>query len=204
MRDPTTVEIVRVKYQQLQPLLNERLRRRWAAAEAAALGWGGPSAVAEATGLSRNTIRAGIAELRKPLAVDEELPPHRVRVPGAGRPTRAADDRTLQRDLESLVEPTTRGDPMSPLRWTCKSTRQLAAELQHQGHTVGYRTVAALLDDLEYSLQGLRMYARRAESGPLRPARRRPETTEIAGGYTFLRRLRRPITNPKRERGIST
>jgi hypothetical protein len=170
MSDASTVEILRVKYQQLQPLLNERLRRRWAAAEAAALGWGGPSAVAEATGLSRNTIRAGIAELRQPpLAANEELPPHRVRAPGAGRPTLCAEDKTLKRDLESLVEPTTRGDPMSPLRWTCKSTRQLAAELQQQGHTVGYRTVAALLDDLDYSLQGLRK-TREGSSHPDRNA----------------------------------
>ncbi|HEV3256448.1 MAG TPA: ISAzo13 family transposase [Gemmataceae bacterium] len=157
MVDAPAVESLRVKYERLRPLLNERLRRQWAAAEALALGWGGSSAVADATGLSRTTIWAGILEVQQQHRLsEEELQPHRIRAPGAGRPAREDEDATLRRDLEALVEPTTRGDPMSPLRWTCKSTRQLAGELRRQGHQVGYRTVAALLHALDYSLQGLR------------------------------------------------
>jgi hypothetical protein len=157
MVDAPAVESLRVKYERLRPLLNERLRRQWAAAEALALGWGGSSAVADATGLSRTTIWAGILELQQQHRLsEEELQPHRIRAPGAGRPAREDEDATLRRELEALVEPTTRGDPMSPLRWTCKSTRQLAEELRRQGHQVGYRTVAALLHALDYSLQGLR------------------------------------------------
>ena len=150
MSHDSVVEGLRSKYAWLGSLLTERLRRRWAASEALALGWGGSSAVADATGLSRTTIWAGIVELRDELCLSEEiLEPHRVRATGAGRPTCAANDPTLLRDLESLVDPTTRGDPMSPLRWTCKSTRQLAKELQRQGHQVEYRTVATLLHDLD-------------------------------------------------------
>jgi len=157
MSHDSVVEGLRSKYAWLGSLLTERLRRRWAASEALALGWGGSSAVADATGLSRTTIWAGIVELRDELCLSEEiLEPHRVRATGAGRPTCAANDPTLLRDLESLVDPTTRGDPMSPLRWTCKSTRQLAKELQRQGHQVEYRTVATLLHDLDFSLQGMR------------------------------------------------
>jgi Rhodopirellula transposase DDE domain len=157
MIDASTVEILRSKYDWLRPLLNERLRRHWAAAEALALGWGGSSAVADATGLSRTTIWSGIVELQQQAHLsEEEIEPHRVRAMGAGRPACAVADPSLLRALEALVGPTTRGDPMSPLRWTCKSTRQLATELQRQGHQVEYRTVAALLHNLDYSLQGMR------------------------------------------------
>src|ERR1700685_3632998 len=157
MIDSTAAETIRVKYQRLQPLLNERLRRQWAACEALALGWGGSVTVATATGLSRTTIWTGILEVHQQQRLSEaELQPHRVRVPGGGRPTRSEEEPTLVRDLEALVEPTTRGHPMSPLRWTCKSTRQLASALQAQGHAISYRTVAALLHALDYSLQGLR------------------------------------------------
>jgi hypothetical protein len=157
MMDPTAVEAIRVKYQRLQPLMHERMRRQWAACEALAMGWGGSSAVAAATGLSRTTIWAGIVEVQQQHHLsEEEIQPHRIRAPGGGRPGVTENDPALQEDLEALVEPSTRGDPMSPLRWTCKSTRQLAEELQRQGHQVGYRTVAALLHALDYSLQGLR------------------------------------------------
>jgi hypothetical protein len=157
MIDASTVEILRSKYDWLRPLLNERLRRRWAASEALTLGWGGSSAVADATGLSRTTIWSGIVELQQQAHLsEEEIEPHRVRAPGAGRPECAVADPSLLRALEELVDPTTRGDPMSALRWTCKSTRQLAQELQRQGHQVEYRTVAALLHNLDYSLQGMR------------------------------------------------
>jgi hypothetical protein len=157
MSNSTDVETLRVKYQRMLPLLNERLRRQWAACEALALGRGGSAIVATATGLSRTTIWAGIVEVQQQQSLSEaELQPHRLRVSGGGRPTRSDDDPTLVRDLEALVEPTTRGHPMSPLRWTCKSTRQLATALQAQGHEISYRTVAALLHGLDYSLQGLR------------------------------------------------
>jgi hypothetical protein len=130
--------------------MNERLRRHWAACEALTLQRGGVTLVAQATGLSRTTIWAGLRELRHPeQAPDADLPPRRSRHAGAGRPFVEALDLTLVKDLEALVEATTRGDPQSPLRWTCKSTRNLAAELNRQGHTVGYRTVAALLHDLD-------------------------------------------------------
>src|SRR5215510_11548958 len=115
------------KFEALRPVLNELARRRWAATEALAYGRGGISAVAHATGLSRQTIRAGIREMRQgegAAAAPETAPRRR---PGAGRKRRAAQDPTLLEDLEMLVEPTTRGDPQSPLRWTCKSVRRLAA-----------------------------------------------------------------------------
>jgi Rhodopirellula transposase DDE domain len=148
-------ESIAAKFEALRPFLDERRRRLWAAAEARALGRGGVTTVASATGLQRNTICAGIRELEAPeprsLTSDQ-----RVRVPGGGRKALTERDQTLLHDLEALVEPVTRGDPMSPLRWTCKSTRQLATELSGQGHPVSYQTVAALLHALRYSLQGTR------------------------------------------------
>ena len=155
--DSRLVEVLAKKYDLLRPSLNEMARRHWAASEAMILGWGGVTSVAAATGLSRTTIRAGIAELRaghqKPDA--DELA-GRVRRSGGGRHRVAEDDRALLGSLEALVEPTSRGDPMSPLRWTCRSTRNLADELCRQGHRVSYRTVAMLLDGLGYSLQANR------------------------------------------------
>jgi hypothetical protein len=157
MSNPAILESVQTKYQRLYPLMNERMRRQWAACEALALERGGVAAVARATGLARTTIWAGMRALQHPagLAV-ENLPAERSRAPGGGRHTVVANEPALVKDLEALVEPTTRGDPMSPLRWTCKSTRQLAEELQRQGHAVSYRTVAALLHALDYSLQAPR------------------------------------------------
>jgi hypothetical protein len=152
----TTAQL-RAKYEPLRPLLNERQRRVWAATEALALGRGGISRVAEATGLSRMTVRAGIRELRqrqrRPHAT---LGPERVRRVGGGRRPLTATDPTLLPDLERLVDPVTRGDPQSPLRWTCKSTAKLAAALRGQGHTVSARKVAQLLHDLDYHLQAPR------------------------------------------------
>ena len=136
----------------LGPELNERQRRIWAASEARACGRGGIVAVSRATGISEDTVQRGIKELREGL----RLEPGQVRRRGAGRPALTVSDPTLLEDLERLVDPDTRGDPMSPLRWTCKSTRQLAAALQVQGHQVSYRTVARLLQQLEYSLQAPR------------------------------------------------
>ncbi len=145
------------KYERLHLLLNERQRRLWAGAEALALGRGGVSRVADATGLSRMTVRAGVRELqRRETNPEQSLEPGRVRQPGGGRPPLSATDPTLLRDLERLVDPLTRGDPQSPLRWTCKSTAKLAAELQARGHAVSPRKVAQLLHDLGYGLQAPR------------------------------------------------
>jgi Rhodopirellula transposase DDE domain len=154
MRKASTMEAVRTKYQLLQPLMTERLRRRWAACEAESLGRGGVSLVAEATGLSRTTIWAGRRELRRRAdQSQDDLTPERVRAPGGGRHLLEQDDSTLLTGLLALVESSTRGDPQSPLCWTSKSTRRLAEELRGQGHAVSHQTVAALLSDLGYSLQ---------------------------------------------------
>ena len=144
------------KFKALEPVLNELARRRWAATEALAIGRGGISAVALATGLSRKTIRAGIREMHGE-APSEAVPAmERLRRAGAGRKRRVERDPTLLRDLEALVESTTRGDPQSPLRWTCKSVRRLATELQAQGHRVSPQLVSELLRGADYSLQGTR------------------------------------------------
>ena len=162
------IESVHTKYQHLSPLMNERMRRQWAACEALALERGGVAAVAQATGLSRTTIWAGMRALQHPQGgTGEPLPAERSRAPGGGRHPLVDIDPTLLQDLEALVEPTTRGDPQSPLRWTCKSTRQLAEELQRRGHPVSYRTVAALLHALDYSLQA----PRKTREGASHPAR---------------------------------
>ena len=155
----TEAERLQSKYAVLGPVLDERQCRLWAAAEARALGRGGITLVARATGISRKRIHQGLRELEE---LAETTPPTakprkvRVRRPGGGRRRLAEKDPELVCELEALVEPTTRGDPMSPLRWTCKSTAKLAAELTRRGHPVSARTVASLLDDLDYSLQGLR------------------------------------------------
>jgi Rhodopirellula transposase DDE domain len=157
MADTRGTEIVRRKYLSLDPLLDEHLRRLWAAAEAREIGWGGVTVVALATGLSQTTIAVGLRELQSGVAVSgTERVRHRVRRLGGGRKTLAEHDPLLLKDLEALVDPVTRGDPQSPLRWTCKSTRKLAEGLQQQGHRVGYRTVASLLGELGYNLQSNR------------------------------------------------
>jgi hypothetical protein len=157
MADPDLVDGLRRKYLSLSPLLNERQRRIWAAAEAREIGWGGVTAVALATGLSQTTIGVGLRDLQDPTTEPSPDPTAlRVRRPGGGRRTATAHDQSLLADLETLVDPETRGDPRSPLRWTCKSTRKLAEGLKQQGHSVSYRTVAALLGQLGYSLQSNR------------------------------------------------
>lgn len=152
MPDATVVEWIREKYTALAQDLDERARRRWAAAEARSLGWGGIAAVAEATGLSDRTVRNGIKELDDPNAA----PANRERREGAGRWKREHEQPELINRLESLVEGGTRGDPMSPLRWTCKSTRVLAKELQHEGFQVSSTKVGQLLRSQGYSLQANR------------------------------------------------
>jgi transposase len=154
MRDELPLQRIRRKFQALAPVLDERARRHWAAAEALDLPWGGVTAVAAATGLSRTTITAGIREIQQPAAAP--LPAGRIRRPGGGRKFLEETDRGLGDALDALIDPTTRGDPESPLRWTCKSTRRLAAELGRQGHPASARTVAALLHEMGYSLQANR------------------------------------------------
>jgi len=152
MPGATDVERIRCKYAALVASLNERARRRWAASEAVSLGWGGIAGVTQATGISDRTIRNGIEELQ----AAEALPANRQRRPGAGRRAREEEQPKLIGALERLVEPEARGDPMSPLRWTCKSTRTLAAELQRQGFRVSHVKVGKLLKRKGYSLQSNR------------------------------------------------
>lgn len=133
--------------------LDERLRRLVAAAEAKVLGHGGISAVAECTGVSRRAIHAGLKDLEAS-HLQEAADNSRIRRPGAGRKSVVDTDLTLQPDLELLIEPVTRGDPESPLRWTCKSLRTLADELGRKGHRVSHTHVGKLLGRLGYSLQG--------------------------------------------------
>ena len=150
---------IEAKFLALSGRLDEATLRIWAATEARSLGRGGVSAVARATGMSRTTIHAGLAELKATAqqepAIKREARP-RIRATGGGRKKLTAKDADLLRDLDALVEPTSRGDPMSPLRWTCKSTYRLAAELQRQGHEVSQRTVCDLLAQMNYSLQSTR------------------------------------------------
>ena len=153
------LSMIEAKYQALSGRLDEATLRMWAAAEARSLGRGGVSAVAKAIGMSRTTIHAGLAALkevasRAPASKNETYP--RIRAVGGGRKKLTAKDANLLRDLDALVEPTSRGDPMSPLRWTCKSTYRLAEELKQQGHEVSQRTVCDLLTQMNYSLQSTR------------------------------------------------
>jgi hypothetical protein len=141
---------IRAKYEALKPVMDERMSRLWAGAEADAIGEGGIAAVERATGLSRTTIRMGRYELAAGVSPDDVV---NVRRPGGGRP-RIEDTRPeIFRVLEALVDPVTRGDPESPLRWTSKSTRKLAEELREGGYTVSPQKVGQLLHAQGYSLQ---------------------------------------------------
>jgi hypothetical protein len=150
------------KLRRVFPHLNERGRRMLAAAEALAFGHGGVSLVSRACGLSRVTILKGIRDLHRPA-----LPEGRVRRLGGGRKPLVTRDPALPTVLESLVEPLARGDPQSPLRWTCKSTRTLAQELTRRHHPISHEKVAQLLRGLDYRLQG----TRKAEEGTDHPDR---------------------------------
>lgn len=148
----TTEASIRAKYESLGSRLNEQTRRLWAATEARALGYGGASLVSRATGISRRAILVGCREIES-----GDLPePGRIRQTGGGRKASTVHQPDLRERLESLVEPLTRGDPESPLRWTIKSTRTLAAELARQGYRAGSTLVASLLVGMGYSLQGNR------------------------------------------------
>jgi hypothetical protein len=165
MMDQRIVQWIESKYHGLADELSERARRRWAAVEAVALGRGGISAVSAATGLAHTTIRRGIRELSNA----NTSPSGRQRRVGAGRKRAEVVCPGLKAALEGLVEPDSRGEPMSPLRWTCKSTRRLAEELTVQGYAVGPTTVRHLLKEAGYSLQANRK-TREGKSHPDRDA----------------------------------
>ena len=152
------VETLRSKFVVLRPILDERARRLWAAAEARAIGRGGIARVAEATGMSRGTVRAGLKELESQAAPEgaDAMPSGRRRRPGGGRKRVTDLDPDLEAALERQLEPVTRGDPETPLRWTCNSAARLAERLAAEGHPVSERTVNRLLHALGYSLQGNR------------------------------------------------
>jgi hypothetical protein len=156
MQDAATIQGIKSRYVALDALMDERVRRQWAAAEARTYGWGGVRAVSGATGMSPNTIVKGFAEL-----VTREANPHvslgsRLRKPGGGRKGATEADPGLAIVLDRLVDPTTRGDPQSSLRWTCKSTTRLSRELLREGHPASPSTVGRLLKSTGYSLQGNR------------------------------------------------
>ena len=169
MVNAETIFQVRTKYESLAPLLDERTRRCWAATEATTIGWGGVSAVAQATGMSRNTILAGLKELEQASFLTPETPtqPPRVRQAGGGRKPLTETDPRLLRDLKKMLDSATRGDPQSPLKWTAKSCRNLTDELQRKGHVISYQTVSELLHQMDYSLQA----NRKAKEGAHHPDR---------------------------------
>jgi DNA-binding phage protein len=206
---------IKQRFGALHEVLDERSRRLVAAAEGLALGRGGISAVSRATGVSRQVIRQGLAELNQP----PMRPTGRVRRPGGGRKRAVEKEPSLAADLESLVEPVTRGDPESPLRWTCKSVRRLAEELRPLGHRVSYPVVAELLHELGYSLQANRK-TKEGDSHPDRNAQfehinqkvkrymtvRQPVVSvdtkkkELAGDFKNVGREWRPQGDPEKVR----
>ena len=143
---------IKMRFEKLTPYLDERLRRLVAGAEALAIGRGGLTVVSRETGLCRESIRSGCQELENVAT----LSPGRIRKVGVGRKRTTDQDPSLKADLERLVDPVTRGDPESSLRWTCKSTRQLADSLISMGHKTSHRMVSELLHELGYSLQSNR------------------------------------------------
>ena len=191
---------VEAKFKALSPRLDEATLRLWAAAEARSLGRGGVSVVAKVAGLSRTTIYAGLADIeaaskamrKRGKAAAQALVTaterKRVRAPGGGRKRLVDIDASLLADLDALVEPTSRGDPMSPLRWTCKSTTRLAAELATSGHRVSQRTVCDLLGQMNYSLQSVRK-TREGGQHPDRDA----QFQYIATMVTKFQRQRQPV-----------
>lgn len=147
-------QCVSARFKSLGPTFDEKSRRLWAAAEALSAGRGGIASVHRATGISRSTIYQGIRELEDPAKLEENV--SRTRTPGGGRKKTVDINPELRRALEALVEPITRGNPESPLRWTCKSLRILAEELNRQGYSVSHRMVGELLREMGYSLQANR------------------------------------------------
>ena len=143
---------IKQRFEALAGFLDERLRRIVAAAEAAVIGYGGISVVSRETGVSRRAITLGRKELKHPEGASDK----RIRKEGGGRKRTIDKDPTLRQDLESLIEPVSRGDPESPLRWTCKSVRKLSDELNQKGHRISHKLVAELLHKMGYSLQANR------------------------------------------------
>jgi hypothetical protein len=187
MLSTATEAIIQQKYEHLLPYLNEASLRAWAAAEALSWGHGGITSVSRATGLSRTTIHAGIAELE-----DSQQPVSSncagIRRPGGGRKPLIETDPTLLSDLKYLVDPATRGDPESPLCWTSKSSVKLTQELQNMGHQVSSRTVCALLDHLGYRLQANRK-TREGKDHPDRDA----QFQHIADLVTDFQKRHQPV-----------
>ena len=188
--DHVLTEAVKTKFAALDPLFDERLRRRWAAVEARLMGRGGIACVAAATGLSRTTIRAGLQELDAKQAADGEPDDGRLRRPGAGRKPLTDRDPKLAHALERLVDPVTRGDPMGPLLWTCSSAARLATELTAAGHPVSERTVNRLLHELGYSLQANRKTLEGAQH-----ADRDAQFKHINRRVRAFQRLRQPVVS---------
>lgn len=191
------LQAIEAKYQALAARLDEATLRLWVAAEARSLGRGGVSLVANAVGISRTTIYAGLAEIeeasktskkRGAAPVAASKPPLRVRAAGGGRKKLIDLNEGLLDALDALVEPTSRGDPMSPLRWTCKSTTRLARELSEMGHAVSQRTVCDLLARLNYSLQSTRK-TREGAHHPDRDA----QFQHIAKAVAQFQRQRQPV-----------
>lgn len=182
------MERIHRKFQALAPVLDERSRRRWAATEAQELRRGGISCVARATGLARSTITIGLRELREAGATGQL--PSRIRQAGGGRKHLVDTDLGLWAALDGLIEPLTRGDPESPLRWTCKSTRRLADELTRLHHPVSARTVASILHELGYSLQANRK-TREGETHPDRNA----QFEYISGQVRRLQKRGQPVVS---------
>lgn len=180
MKRDTALEATIVeKYAAIAPVLDERARRLWAATESRALGYGGDALVSAATGLARETIRNGRREIEPGVKVTG-----RVRRAGAGRPGIEKAQPGIKEALEQLVDPLTRGDPTSPLRWTCKSRAKLAAALSKRGWTVSSTTVGRLLHELGYSLQSVR----KSREGASHPDRNAQFEYINATAESFLRR----------------
>lgn len=189
MLNVETIEVIQSKYESFLPYLNERTRRVWAGMEAKALGHGGVTTVSQATGLSRNTIMAGMKDLQEHEGNSfGEAAPQQIRRRGGGRKHIEKIDDKLLGDLESLVEPTTRGDPESTLRWTSKSVSKLAQELQNRGHQVCAKTVYNLLRSMDYSLQS----NRKTEEGADHPERDK-QFQHIANTVTQFQQKHRPV-----------
>jgi len=154
MDKTTLIQSIRQKFVAVEGILHERGRRIWAAAEARQIGWGGASIVEEAIGMTRKTIRKGLREIE--VNPTNKFATHQSRVPGGGRKKTETIYTNIYQELDALVDPVTRGDPESPLRWTCKSTRRLAEELKNRKIHVCPNTVRDLLSEMGYSLQANR------------------------------------------------
>ena len=180
------LRVLRQKYSALASALNERSRRLWAATEAKSIGHGGIALVERAIAISRSTISRGIKELE---SAQKRMGAAHIRRPGGGRKKTAQKDTTLRTDLEALVEPSVAGDPQSPLRWTSKSLRKLASELQAMGHATSHRMVAELLVEAEYSLQANRKSVEEGKRHPDRDGQFRYINEQVRR----FQRIRQPV-----------